>query len=169
MNVKEKSGISGIVRWELRDEDGKVKQSGENHNLVTTEGDNYSASYIAGAVPLAMGFMVLGTGYTATTKTTTWLTTGYAGNGKALDSTAIKAGGGANSKIVVYTCTFAAGQATANGIDEVCLTNENSDASGADPNGAGSLTMAYAQITPEVNKGAADSLVISWSITFLGS
>lgn len=169
LKVVDKSGITGVMKWELRGPDGKIKQSGENHNIVVDEGDDMVSDRMAltPTIPVVIG-MSLGTGYVGAPKNTVWLTTGYAGNYKAFDATypKIKAAG-ADANILQLQCTFAAGEATSNGIDEACITNVSSAGNGLHPEN--SWILAYAQITPEVNKGAADTLVILWSCTVLGS
>jgi len=161
--------ITGKVKWTLHGPDGKIKQEGENHNLVVTEGDNFIADQLATTPAISqMGFMVLGTGYSAAAKGNVWVTTGYSGNSYALDATYPKIkGSGTDAKIVQYQCTFEAAEATANGIDEVIISNVTAEADGSHP--AASTILAYAQITPEVNKGAADTLVVLWEVTLLGA
>ena len=168
MLIKETKGIKGQVRWELFDKNHKLKASGVSHNLVVNEGDDYLVDQLA-TTPAqdAMAYMALGTGYTAVAKDDTWLESGYADNGKALDATypQIKAGGG-NENILQYKTTFDAGEATQNGIDEILISNAAPEGGGGEPTGQ---ILARAQITPEVNKAASDTLVATWELTFLGA
>ena len=60
----------------------------------------------------------------------------------------------------MYRCAFAAGDLSANGINEVALLNGNTTSA---------KCLAYAQITPSVNVTSADSLQIDWQITVSGS
>jgi hypothetical protein len=62
---------------------------------------------------------------------------------------------------LTYSVTFPAGSLNASNINEAALTN-----------GAVSGTaqcLAYAQISPAVNVTSADTLALTWTITFLGS
>jgi len=168
MLIKERKGIKGKMSWWLYDKNHRLKAKGAVHNLVVDEGDDYLVDQLA-TTPAqdAMAYMVLGTGYTSVAKANTWLEAGYASNEKALDANypQIKAGAG-NENILHYKTTFAAGEATANGIDEVVISNAASEVDGSEP--AGQI-LARAQLSPEVNKAAADTLVCEWEISFLGA
>lgn len=166
------SGKSGAAI--LFDDEGNVKQECRIDNLVVDEGDDYLVDQLASAAIDAMDCMALGDGYTSLAKGDDWLTAGYAGNGHdtvnegGLDAgfPKIKPGGG-NENILQYQATFEAGYATKNGIDEAIVSNVNPDGSGGDP--GSSTILAHGQITPEVNKGASDSLVLVWEVAFLGA
>ena len=167
------NGKSGV--YMLFDKDGQIKQSGKVDNLVVNDGDDYFVDQLANTpVITAMDCMVLGTGWTAAAKGDTWVTTGFAGNGHdtigegGLDTgfPKIKPGSG-NENILQFQSTFNAGYATQNGIDEAIISNANPDGSGGDP--GGSTILAHGELSPTVNKGASDSLVIVWEITFLGA
>lgn len=165
--LKNVAGITGEVRWVLRGPDGEVKQQGVTRNLVTTNGDQYFGQKGRGASPTAMSGMKLGTDATAATKSGT---ASYIGSGHyisasayALDSSSPKAGTD-NSKIE-YDRTWAAGQATNATINEVSIVDNTTDAAEADA----THTLARAVLSPTVNKGANDSLQISWVVTFLGA
>jgi len=167
------SGKSGA--YLLFDKDGQLKQSGRIDNLVVDEGDDYLVDQLASSPAIgAMDCIVLGTGYSSITKGDVWVTTGFAGNGHdtigegGLDTgfPKIKPSSG-NENILQFQATFNAGYATQNGIDEAIISNVNPDGSGGDP--GSSTILAHGQLTPEVNKGASDSLVVVWEITFLGA
>jgi hypothetical protein len=81
---------------------------------------------------------------------------------KLLDSgyPALKAGWGSTGDTTInYRTTFAAGELSANGINEACLLNGN---------GSSANCLAYAQISPAVNVTTSDTLQILWEITILG-
>jgi hypothetical protein len=81
---------------------------------------------------------------------------------KALDSgypALTAAWGNTGDTTLNYRATFAAGALNANGINEACLINGNA---------TGSISLAYAQITPAVNVTTSDTLQVLWEITILG-
>jgi len=168
------SGKSGA--YLLFGEDGQLKQSGRVDNLVVDDGDDYLVDQLADTPAIgAMDCMVLGTGGSvAPTKGDTWVNTGFAGNGHdtvgegGIDSgfPKIKPGSG-NENILQFQATYNAGYATQNGIDEAIISNTDPDGAGGDP--GGSTILARGVLSPSVNKGASDSLVIVWEITFLGA
>jgi hypothetical protein len=61
-----------------------------------------------------------------------------------------------DDNVIVYKSTFEAGDLNSTGIDEALLGN-------------GTDTLAYAEISPAVDVLTADTLVITWELTLLGS
>jgi hypothetical protein len=165
--MEDKLRIKGKVNWKVIGEDGIIKQEGETHNLVLTEGDDFIADRISTTPAITqMGYMVLGIGGTTASKAFTWVQTGWAGNSHALDATYPKLkSGDANS--VEYVCTFHAGDATKNAINEIIISNVASSGTGADP--GSSQILAYCELSPSINKGASDAVVFTWTITVTGS
>lgn len=180
MLQKEKIGMKGKLKWVVRDKDGNVKKyeksfwqklfgleaslmKGENHNIVTNEGDALVADLMQETpertkVDNTNGVMGVGTGFVSETKTTDALVT-QTGSNEAMDATYPKTKGdwaAADDAIIVYVVTFEAGDLTATGIDEAILTN-------------GTDTLAYAQISPAVDVAVTDTLELTWEITFLGA
>lgn len=167
IKLKGKTGLTGKVFWILKHADG-TEEHGKNHNLVVTEGDDYVINRLLDGATTMMIGMSLGTGFSSAAKGNIWLTTGFAGNYKAFEATFPKVkGAGADAKIIQFECIFGAGQATANGINEVVITNVTSASDGLHP--ANSAILAYAQLDPVVNKGGTDTLSIIWEITALGA
>lgn len=165
-------GLRGHVAYILYDEDGKVKQTGESHNIVTTQGDRYFVDQLTDAGAATIKLMVLGTSTVAVSKADTWVGSAFAGNGSAAASQGTispvtNSGTPANYQIVG---TFGSGYATANGITRVGYTNMNPAADGlGTPNNSTTFFIAHGTVSPTVNKGANDTLVITWDITFLGA
>jgi hypothetical protein len=121
------------------------------------------------AVPQASG-MKLGTGSTAVAKNGAGaaLVTYTTGSQQAFDATfpsAATKGAGAGWR-VTYKVTYAAGTATASGLNEVVIVNENvlTNATTAAAN-----TISRALLSPVVNKGASDTLTITWNHDALGA
>lgn len=170
--MQDKTGLKGIVRYKLYDPDGNLKQKGDGCNIVTTQGDNYYVDQLSDAGAGAVDLMALGTGTAAVAKGDTWVGGFFSDNGSAVAgkgavSTLTNSGTPANLQ---YVGTFGAGYATENGITRVILTNIDPSADGnGTPDGATQFCVAHGTITPTVNKGANDSLVVTWDITFLGA
>lgn len=130
----------------LRDEQGNVKDTREVDNLVVNTGLAYIASRMKDATATAMSHMGVGTGTTAAAAANTTLETEL-GTRDALDSTTV------SSNQIVYVATFAAGNATG-AITEAGIFNAST---------AG--TMLCRTVFAAVNKGASDTLQITWTIT----
>ena len=112
--------------------------------------------------------MRYGTGTTAVAKTGAGaaIVTYVAASPQALDANFPTSALSGSSRRIQYKVTWAAGTATSNAISEVVITNEAplSDAAGTAAN-----TIARALISPVVNKGAGDSLTVTWNHDLLGS
>ena len=149
---------------EVRGPDGEVKESVRFTNTITAVGEQRYAE--AGAlespsVARPTG-MQLGTGNTAPAKS---------GSGAAITagnvvaSSLVPLAGTPTSSVplsarrITYVAQWAAGVATVNGISEVALVNQAIGTQTAAPSSA---TIARALLSPSVNKGAADSLTITW-------
>lgn len=161
--IRDGSPIDGVVTWELRGPDGKVKRSGTAHNIITQVGDVMYAGRGAGATsPSASPTgMKLGTGSTAPAKTGAGaaLVTYLSNSHQAFASTPTAAANGTTAR-VTYSCTFAAGKATtASAITEAVIVNEAL----ADATSAAAATVARVLLTGIGSKGAADTLAITWT------
>jgi hypothetical protein len=134
-----------------------------NHNIVTNEGDALFVDMLVTtgartAVDNANGVIGVGTGFSTETKATDALVT-QTGSDEAMDATYPLQKGAwaaADDNVIVYQSTFEAGDLNDTGIDEALLGN-------------GTDTLAYAQISPAVNVTTADTLQVTWEITFLGA
>ncbi len=170
--MKDATGLKGVVRYKLYDKDGNIKQVGQGCNIVTTQGDRYFVNRLAENTAASIKLMALGTGTANVGKADTWVSGPFSGNGSAAIgngtvSPITNAGTPANLQLVG---TFAAGYATQNGITRVLYTNMNPSADGnGTPTGTSTYAIAHGTISPTVNKGATDSLVVTWDITFLGA
>ena len=171
-----KDGIlmKGRVNYVIYDENGNLKQKsdGTGCNIVTTQGDKYFVDLLSDVGAATIKLMCLGTGTANVAKADTWVAGYFSGNGSAAASSGTvspitNSGTPANLQLVG---TFGAGYATQNGITRVGYTNLNPSADG---NGTTNVTttffVAHGTITPTVNKGANDTLVVTWDISFLGA
>jgi hypothetical protein len=117
----------------------------EVDNLVVTAGKGYVASRIKDASATAMSHMAIGSGSTAAAAGDTAL--GSELGRVALTSTNV------SGAVVTYVATFAAGTGTG-AVTEAALLNASS-----------SGTMLCRTVFSVVNKGASDSMTITWTVT----
>lgn len=154
--------IRGSLHVVLTGPGGQVKYDEWIENLVTQVGDQMYAerALAVGGAPAAPTGMQLGTGTTTPAKT---------GAGAAivtLVAASLVASGAPASSLqgtvrrLAYTASWGAGVATANNIQEVALVNQSTATQTAAPAAA---TIARALVSPLVNKGASDTLAITWN------
>lgn len=169
----------GILGWgwaELFDENGLSKLVVPFANIVTTAGDQYYAKMgmaLVGtpnqAQPTKVTGMKLGTGSTAVAKSGAGaaLVTYTSGSNVAFNTsfpTAASKGGDTGWRIA-YKGDWAAGVATATGLNEVVIVTD----SGTNATSAAADTISRALLSPVVNKGASDTLAVTWNHDFLGA
>tara|TARA_R110000737_G_scaffold311710_2_gene320774 strand:- start:578 stop:1027 length:450 start_codon:yes stop_codon:yes gene_type:complete len=146
--LKDQLNPTGQLKIVLRDAAGNVKSERVEKNLVVTAGLNFIAARMTdGSIPTDMSHMAVGTGTTSASAGQTTLVTEAA-------RVALTGGQGAPStNTIVYTCTFAAGTGTG-ALTEAAVLNA-----------ASSGTMLCRTVFSAVNKGADDSVTITWTIT----
>lgn len=112
--------------------------------------------------------MRLGTGTTAVAKTGAGaaIVTYVTGSSIAIDGSFPTSALSGSSRRIQWKTTWAAGVATALGIAEVVITNE---ASLTDVAGTAANTVSRALLSPTVNKGASDTLAVTWNHDILGA
>lgn len=114
-------------------------------NLVVTDGKGYVASRMKDATATAMSHMAIGTGSTAAAAGNSAL--GNEAGRVALTSTTV------SSNAVAYVATFPAGTGTG-AITEAGILNASS-----------SGTLLCRTVFSVVNKGSADAMTITWTVT----
>lgn len=114
-------------------------------NLVVTDGKEFVASRMKDTTKAAMSHMAIGTGSTAAAAGNSAL--GSEANRQSLTSTTV------SGAVVTYVATFGAGSGTG-AITEAGLFNASS-----------SGDMLCRTVFAVVNKGASDSMTITWSVT----
>ena len=142
---KDETKATGKLTVEIKDKDGKVKDTRELTNLVVSDGLDFIASRMKDATATAMSHMAIGTGSTAAASGDSALGTEAAR--QALTSTTV------NNNAVSYVASFAAGTGTG-AITEAGVLNA-----------ASSGTLLCRTVFSVVNKGASDSMTITWTIT----
>lgn len=162
--------VRGIVEVRLYGPDGDLKHEEIVRNLVTQVGDQYYGERAAGigSPPAQVTGMRLGTGSTAVAKTGAGaaIVTYVTGSNVAIDGTYPQSSLSSGARRITWRSTWAAGVATASGIAEVVITNETPLTNVA---GSAANTIARALLSPTVNKGALDSLEITWHHDLLGA
>lgn len=148
--VNDSIKAKGTLQLTLIDENGQIKQQDE-HNLVVSAGLAYIASRMKDATATAMTHMGVGTGTTAAAAGDTALGTAL-GARVALDSTTITTTSVTNDS-VQYVATFGAGVSTG-AITEAGIFNALTGG-----------TMLCRTVFSVINKGALDTLVITWKVT----
>jgi hypothetical protein len=139
--------ITGRVELVLRDKLGRFKARRVINNLVVTAGKNHIADQLSSAPGgSAMSHMAVGTGSTAPAAGDTTL-------GTEIDRNALTSRTDATN-VVTYVGDWAAGDATNSAIAEAGIFNASS---------AGTM-LARATFTA-INKGASDTLKITWTVT----
>ena len=145
MFKNDETKATGKLTVEIKDKHGNVKETREVKNLVVDTGLAFIASRMKDATATAMSHMGIGTGNTAAAASDTALGTEAAR--VSLTSTTV------TSNAVAYVASFAAGTGTG-AITEAGVLNA---ASGG--------TMLCRTVFSVVNKGASDSMTITWTIT----
>ena len=137
----------GDVCINLFDETGAIKDSREIKNLVVTVGKSFIASRMKDATATAMTHMEVGTSTQAAAVGDTALIAAVTSSRVALSTVTVTA------NAIAYVGTFAAGTGTG-AITEAGIFNASA---------AG--TMLCRTVFSVVNKGASDTLTITWTVT----
>ena len=145
MKLVEDIKATGKLQVKLFDESGNLKEEHEFNNLVVTVGKDFIASRMVGTASPVMSHMAIGEGSTSPVVGNTTL-------GNELGRVALTSGTGTGS-VVTYFATFGAGTGTGP-ITEAGVFNAGS---------AG--TMLCRTTFAVVNKGAADSMAVTWTVT----
>lgn len=147
--ITEKIKTRGLVTFTLTDATGQIKEQ-QDHNLVVDSGLAYIASRMKDTTSGVMTHMAVGTSTTAEADAQTALLAESAR--VALTSTTIVTTSVANDS-VQYVATFNPGTGTA-ALTEAGLFNDVTTG-----------TMLCRTVFPVINKGALDTLTITWKVT----
>lgn len=143
--IQDSIKVTGELKITVTNPNGNVTQETVIPNLVVSSGKDYIAERMKDATTTAMSHMAIGTGSTAAAAGNTTL--GTEAGRVALTSTTVTA------NAVAYVATFGAGTGTG-AITEAGLFNASS---GGD--------MLCRTVFSVINKGAADTLGITWTVT----
>lgn len=145
MKLVEDIKATGKLQIRLFDENGGLKEELEFNNLVVTVGKDFIASRMVGTASAVMSHMAIGEGSTSPVVGNTTL-------GNELGRVSLTSGT-ASGSVVTYFATFGAGTGTGP-ITEAGVFNAGT---------AG--TMLCRTTFAVVNKGAADSMAVTWTVT----
>ena len=145
MFKNDKSKATGKLIVEIKNDKGVVVETREVKNLVVDDGLEFIASRMKDATATAMSHMAIGTGSTAAAAGNTAL--GSEAARQALTSTTV------TSNAVAYVASFAAGTGTG-AVTEAGILNAGSGG-----------TLLCRTVFSVVNKGASDSMTITWTVT----
>ena len=136
--------MSANVLVELFGPDGELKEQREVHNTVPTVGKNHVADQLSASPgEAAMGWMAIGTGTPSATQL-----------GVELDKNALTSRTD-SAAVVTYVGNWAAGDGTG-AITEAGVFNSVTPATG---------TMLVSASFTVINKGALDTLAVTWTLT----
>lgn len=147
--IKENLRATGQVSFVLTDENGNIKQQGSK-NLVVNPGLAFIVSRMIGTSAAVMSHMAIGTGTTAAAAAQTALvneSTRVALTSSTTVTTTV------TNDSAQYVATFGPGVGTA-AITEAGIFNA-----------ASAGTMLARTVFPVINKGALDTLALTWKIT----
>jgi len=143
--IQDQIKVTGELKITVTNDEGNVKKEIIVPNIVVTDGKEYIASRMKDASATAMSHMAIGTGSTAAAAGDAAL--GTEAGRVALTSTTV------TSNAVAYVATFPAGTGTG-AITEAGILNASS-----------SGTLLCRTVFSVINKGAADTLGITWTVT----
>lgn len=144
--IKDTLKLKGELTIVVKDKDGKVKETRKEKNLVVNAGLTYICSRMTSTAASAMTHMAVGSGTTAPSGSQTDLVS-ILGVREPLDSST------SSSNTVTYTSSFEAGEGTG-AVTEAGIFNASTGG-----------TMLCRTTFPVVNKGANDTMAITWTIT----
>jgi hypothetical protein len=144
--LQERVQARGELLFVLRGPNGRVRARVRRRNLIVTVGKNHMADQMSDSGETAMSHIAIGTGTTAPVVGNTTLETEVAR--AALDSKT------QNNNVVTYVATFGAGVGTG-AITESGILNA-----------AAAGTLLNRVTFAVINKGAADSLQLTFTVTY---
>lgn len=146
---------TGRVDIIVRDAEGRIKDEKHITNTVVDDGLDFIAQRMKDTLgghtlPDEMSHMEVGTGTTAATTTDTAIETALSPQARVALTTA---GGTVTDNSIAYVATFGAGTGTG-ALTEAGIFND-----------ASAGTMLCRTVFSVINKGASDSMTITWTIT----
>jgi hypothetical protein len=150
MSAVENMKVTGNLTIVLKGPDGRTKDTREVKNLVVNTGLGHITARMVGTSQGVMSHMGLGEGTTVAAAGDTDLES-ILGSRKTLASITRT---GSSDESIVYVATFDPGEATG-AVTEAGIFNAST-----------SGVMLCRTVFSVVNKGAADSLQVTWTVTF---
>ena len=148
--------MRGDVNFKLYDANGDLSLERDDRNLVVTAGLGHITSRLIGAASAVMGWMEVGTDATAAATAQTALVAVVAASRTALTGSAgTQVTTTLTNDTVQFVCTFGAGVGTG-ALVEAGVFNQVTSGG----------TMACRTVFSVINKGALDSLTVTWKVKF---
>lgn len=163
--LSDEMGMVGFVHALMRNGDGEISFEAIFENGITAIGNQYYAERASGIAspPNQVTGMRLGTGTTAFATTGTGaasIGTYVSGSQAAIAGGFPTSGAGTGtSRRITWQSSWAAGVATNAALAEAVITNE---ATLTDVIGTTANTIARVLLSPTINKGASDTLTLTW-------
>jgi hypothetical protein len=164
MHASASVSLKGWLEVVITDDEGRETYRQITRNIITQVGDEYYGERAAGIAspPDQVTGMRLGTGVTTPSKTGAGAAIGtyVSGSDKAIDGSYPQSSLVSGLRRITWVTTWVAGEATSNNISEVVLTNETPI---TDVAGTAANTISRALLSPVANKGASDTLTVTWN------
>lgn len=161
--LADQTSLKGWVHAVLRNGDGEIRYEAILENLVTLVGNQFYGERATGvgSPPNALTGMRLGTGTTAVAATGAGaaIVTYVTGSNAAFSAGPTSTNPSAGVRRISWTSSWAAGIATNAALAEAVMTNETPITNVA---GTAANTIARVLLSPTINKGAADTLDLTW-------
>ena len=147
--------LRGDLNLQLYGPDGQLKEEREEHNMVVTAGLGHITSRLIGTASAVMGWMEVGTDATAAATAQTALVAAVAASRTALTGSAgTQQTTTLTNDTVQFVCTFPAGVGDGALVEAGVFNNSTGG------------TMLCRTVFSVINKGALDSLTITWKVKF---
>lgn len=148
--LKDGQLVRGNLRLVLTDKDGKIKDKREFQNTITVLQDATVADRMAGGTDTLIDYTGVGT--TSGGKTTS--STDLEAQVVRVQNDSNTQGAGADDNDVIHVSTFGAGVGTGALVEAGLFT------------GAADSTLMAWQDFSVINKGAGDTLTVTWTVTY---
>ena len=152
--IKENYGLKGKLSYELRDIDGNLIDEGKEINTITNFMDAHVADQMSDSAEAQIGFMAIGSG-TGGTASSTDLSNFV--EIVALSGTGPIQGSAGDDNDVIYYGYWGAGEGTNTSITEAVIFQAS---------GTTRTSLSTYNDGLSINKGASDTLKITWTVTF---
>lgn len=155
MNSTDDLKLSGKLNIVITGEDGSIKETREVNNLVVTKGLTYIASRMKDTTAAAASHMAVGTSNAATAANQENLQAAESARVELTSTTPA-------ASSIAYVASFPAGTATA-ALQEAAIFNYATYTATPGAN----QYMLCRTVFPVINKAAADTMTITWTINLV--
>lgn len=149
--LKDKYPIKGKLRLVLTDEDGEIKDEREFFNTITVRHDAVVADRMVGGAAALIDYTAVGTTSGGKTSTNTALEAQV----DRVQNDSNTNNPGVDDNDVIHVATFGVGVGTGALVEAGLFTDA----------GVGATLMAWQDFSV-INKGAGDTLTVTWTVTY---